>query len=89
MDPQLDARLQTIEAKIESIESTVKKIRKVQRTTNSARFVYWMFIILLGLGAFYFVQPYLTQLKGMYQFVGGSDTQYLNELLKQLQMPDN
>ncbi len=89
MDPNLDGRLRAIEAKLESIQKTVMKIRRVQRTNATVRALYWVVIILIGFGAFYFVQPYIEQLKDVYSFVGGtSDSQNFQELLKQFQGED-
>lgn len=89
MDPNLDGRLRAIEAKLESIERTVIKVRKVQRTNATVRALYWVVIILLSFGAFYFVQPYINQLKDAYGFVGGGDSKNIEELLKQFQGEDN
>ena len=40
----------------------VKKIRKVQKTGQIFKIVYWTFIIILMFGGFYFLQPYLNVL---------------------------
>lgn len=82
MDPLLDARLKEIEARLERIDERTKKIRSAQRSATTARYVYWLFIILLGLGAFYFLQPYIEQLKGLYTSIGGNADQ-LDQLLDQ------
>ena len=91
-DSKLEERLTSIETKLSGIERTVIKIRKVQRNGNTARAIYWTFIILLGFGAFYFVQPYLTQLKEAYGFVDGVGTDSLdslNQLINQFKEGDN
>ena len=36
----------------------VKKIRKVQKVGQIFKITYWVFIIILMLGGFYFLQPY-------------------------------
>ena len=69
MDPKLDERLKAIEDKIQQVEKVVIKIRKVQRTTNTARIMYFMFLILLALGAFYYIQPYIEQITNVYSGV--------------------
>ncbi|HPS21333.1 MAG TPA: hypothetical protein PLO44_00810 [Candidatus Paceibacterota bacterium] len=41
------------------------KIRRSQRIANFTRFLYWLIIIGITVGAFYFVQPYIDQLQGL------------------------
>ena len=40
----------------------LKKIRKVQKTGQIFKIVYWTFVIILMFGGFYFLQPYLNML---------------------------
>jgi hypothetical protein len=39
------------------------KIRRAQNWASFLRAVYWVIIIGLGIGAFYFLQPYIDQAK--------------------------
>jgi len=87
MEPNLEGRLKGIEIKLDRIEKIVTKIRKVQKRSATVRALYWVFIILLGLGAFYFIQPYINQVKDMYGFIGG-DGQYIDEFVRQFQGQD-
>lgn len=82
MDPNIDGRLRAIEAKLDDIQKTTNKIRKAQKSAMSARIAYWIFIILLGLGAFYFLKPVMEQLKGVYGSFGGNGDQ-LEQLFEQ------
>lgn len=82
MDPLLEGRLKAIEAKLSEINETTKKIRKTQRNATNARYAYWIFIILLGLGAFYFLKPLIEQFKNIYGSFGGDSTQ-LDQLFDQ------
>jgi len=88
MDPILENKLRVIEDKLSDIEKTVGKIRSVQKRQVAVRSLYWIFIILLGLGAFYFVQPYFDQLKTTYEAIGGNGQQF-DEFLNQFQGKEN
>lgn len=55
----------------------LRGIRNAQRRAQIYRFIYWAVIIAIGLGAYYFVQPYIESLLGYYgaiSGIGGSDT---------------
>jgi hypothetical protein len=73
MDPELNARLTAIEQKLEDTFSIVRKMRRTQRNANLIKIFYWSFVILVGLGAFYYVTPYLSQLKDVYSFGGSNE----------------
>ena len=87
MDSEFDTRLRSIEEKIETIEKTVKKIRSSQKTAFAMRGVYWLFIILLAFGAFYYIQPYVDQLKDLYSGAQG-DIDTFNQLINQFKGQD-
>lgn len=89
MEPNIEQRLRTIEKKIDDMYGVVIKTRKAQRTASTVRSLYWIFIILLGFGAFYFVEPYFSSIKDAYG-VGASDSDTFSKLLEQLNgQPDN
>ena len=46
------------------------KIRRSQRIANITRFFYWLIIIGITVGAFYFVQPYVNQLQDLISDTG-------------------
>ena len=53
-------------------------LHKQQRSANWGRIfyiLYWVFIIGASLGAYYLIQPYVDQVKGLYSEVrGGAET---------------
>ncbi|MCC6198792.1 hypothetical protein IT401_01075 [Candidatus Nomurabacteria bacterium] len=75
MEQNIEARLVAIEAKLTTIGETTAKIRKTQKVSAYVRYGYWIFIILLALGAFYFLQPAIEQLKSVYGSFGGNEQQ--------------
>ena len=83
MDPKVEERLVQLEAKIEDNNVILHKLYRVQRNAMIFRAVYWVFIILLSVGAFYFVQPLLDQFKGVYDFGGSADANTFRDLINQ------
>lgn len=93
MDQNLEERLNTIEKKIDENHVILVRIRRVQRNAGLFRLFYWLLIIGLTAGSFYFIQPYLQQISEVYS--GFQDTQQdikntipdignLNKLLEQV-----
>lgn len=73
MDPLIDARLKSIEEKIETNHQLLIRIRRVQKHGQLFKIFYWTLIILLACGSFYYIQPYVGQLIETY--TGMQDTQ--------------
>lgn len=73
MDPLLNERLASIEKKIEENNHILVRIRRVQRNAQLFRLFYWLVIVGLTLGAFYYIEPYLKQLLAVYSNI--QDTQ--------------
>lgn len=48
----------------------LRSIRRSMRMASIARAVYWVLIIGVSVGAFYFIQPYIDQLKDVYSGAG-------------------
>jgi hypothetical protein len=75
----------------------LKKVRGVQKRTHLFRLAYWIIIIGITLGAYYYIQPYLEKIISMYNEGAGSilqlqnfgnslpDVSHLQDLLKQVQ----
>jgi hypothetical protein len=93
MDQKLDERLAEIEKKLEQNHAILVRIRRVQRNSHIFRLVYWLVIIGLALGAFYYIEPYLRQITQIYTgFQEGQqslqnaipDVKHLDQLLDQL-----
>ncbi len=78
MEQQLLDRLKSLESKLDEISRTVTKIRRTQRNAQYVKVLYWVFLVLLGFGAFYFIEPYISQLKEVYGFTLPSTDQSTN-----------
>ncbi|MFA5751401.1 MAG: hypothetical protein WCX79_03835 [Candidatus Paceibacterota bacterium] len=66
MEPELKEK---IEESLRLAEENNKMIRKMRRTlewSRIMRIIYWLFIIAMALGAYYYIQPYVEQIKGVY-----------------------
>ena len=50
----------------EENNNILRTMRRSQRISTIANFIYWIFIIGTAIGAFYFLQPYFTQIKEIY-----------------------
>lgn len=44
----------------------LKKIRKVQKRIQMTKTVYWVIVILVALGAYYYVKPYVGRVESLY-----------------------
>ena len=72
MDPLLDARLKSIESKLDETTKILGGMRRAQKTASVMRWLYWLVIIGISLVSLYLIQPYLEQLGGAYGMLGGS-----------------
>jgi hypothetical protein len=68
MESDIATKLQELETKIDSINATVLKIRRVQRNASITRIAYWSFIILLSVGALWFLKPLFNHIGDAYGF---------------------
>ncbi len=66
MDPELDKRLRNIEYSLKENRELLRKIRRVQRNAGLFRLFYWLIIIGITFGAFYYLQPYIKQVQSIY-----------------------
>jgi hypothetical protein len=62
--------LKTLELAEEN-NKMIRKLVRMYRLTRAIRVVYWIIIIGITLGAFYFVQPYVEGAKTVYTTVTG------------------
>ena len=60
----------------------LNKLVFYQKWNQIYRIAYWAIIILSAIGAFYFVQPYLSSLMGVY--TGGIGTSNISDISKNL-----
>ena len=56
----------------------LKRIRRTQRHNQIGQAVYWLFLIGLSIGAFYFLQPYISTLLTYYHEITGSNINLQN-----------
>ncbi len=86
MDPELKGRLKVIEDKLEQNRKLLLRIRRVQKNATLFRLFYWGLIILIGLGAFYFIQPYIDSFSSGYENVkeSFSDLKNFSSFMEQI-----
>lgn len=63
MDPQSKDLLQKTFALAEENNKMLRHIRRSQKVANIMSIIYWLIIIGIAIGAFYFLQPYITQIE--------------------------
>jgi len=80
MDPVLDARLKGIEEKLEKNHQILTRIRRTQRNGQYFKIFYWVLILMLAFGSFYFIQPYLSQLLETYTGIQTTQEQLQNSI---------
>lgn len=73
MDPLLDARLTSIEQKLDETTKILSSMRRAQKTASVMRWLYWLLIIGIGIASLYLIQPYIEQLQGAYSMLGGTN----------------
>jgi hypothetical protein len=59
MDPELKELLQTTLNTVEENNRMLRRMRRAQKVASFMRFLYWILIIGIAVGAFYFLQPYV------------------------------
>jgi hypothetical protein len=64
MTPEEKSLLERTHKLAEENNEILHSIRRTNRFAVIARVVYWVVILLIGFGAFYFIQPYFTALMG-------------------------
>ena len=72
MEPGEKQILERVLALSEENNQMLHRIRRSQKIAGWVRFIYWAIIIGASIGAFYFVQPYIDQLKDIYGQAQGS-----------------
>jgi len=75
MDPNTNQLLRDILEKTEENNKLLKKIHRANMWGRAFRIFYWLIIIGVTLGAYYFIQPYIESLLGAYQsLISGVET---------------
>jgi hypothetical protein len=60
------------------------KVRSVQRWAQITRYLYWVAIVLVSFGAFYFIKPYLGNVLNLYTGGVTSNVNNVNDLKNSL-----
>ncbi len=66
MDPESKKLLQETLELTKDNNKMLLSMRRSQKISNIMSFVYWIFIIGSAIGAYYFIQPFVDQLKSVY-----------------------
>lgn len=72
MEPESKFKLEELFKMVEENNKLLKKMKRTQEIGQLMRVIYWLVILGTALGAYYFVQPYVDQVKDLYG--GASDT---------------
>ena len=87
MTPEEKKLLEQIADLSEENNRLLRKIRNTGRWSLAYNLIYWIVIIGISLGAYYYIQPYIDQLQGVYSGAKGTvkDVQNISGLLKNLE----
>lgn len=69
MDDELRSLVEETKELVEENNKILKSMRRNARFGALARIVYWIVILGIGVGAFYYVKPYVEQLMKVYESV--------------------
>jgi len=67
MDPELKKLTEVNMELLKENNRMLKKMRRTQKRSTFFKFLYWLVIIGIALGGFYFLQPYFQQVKVLYE----------------------
>ncbi len=69
MDQEVKTLLEETKKLVEDNNKILHSIQKRERLSFLVRILYWLVIIGIGVGAFYYVKPYMEQLMKVYQSI--------------------
>ncbi|MCE9585079.1 hypothetical protein K8Q94_00440 [Candidatus Nomurabacteria bacterium] len=78
MDPESKKMLEETYAIVSENNKILRKMRSAQRWASIMRYLYWFVIIGLGVGSFYFIQPYVDQMQKIIKDSGATINQFKN-----------
>jgi len=78
MDPESKKLLEDTFALAKDNNKMLHAIRRGQKWASFTRVVYWLIIIGISVGAFYFMQPYIDQMQGIIKNAGTTFDQIKN-----------
>jgi hypothetical protein len=70
MSPEERDMLEKSLALAEENNKILHSMKRGQRLATVARVIYWIILIGSAVGAFYLIQPYIDEVKNMYESVG-------------------
>ncbi|OGI76149.1 hypothetical protein A3C67_01950 [Candidatus Nomurabacteria bacterium RIFCSPHIGHO2_02_FULL_42_19] len=70
MDPESKKLLENTFALTEENNKMLHAMKRSMRLARIMSMLYWVFIIGSAIGAYYLIQPYIDQLKGVYNGAG-------------------
>jgi hypothetical protein len=76
MTPEEKALLENTLSLVKENNEILRSIRRTSRISTALKVFYWVLIIGLSFGAFYFIQPYIDSIKG----VDGGNSSISNEV---------
>ena len=85
MTPEEKSLLERTAALVQENNQILHSIRRTTRWATAMRIAYWAVIIIVSVGAYYFIQPYLTLLTGLSGGAGGFNMNSAQEAAQQLQ----
>ena len=90
MDADDKKKLDRILELAEENNQYIRKVRNSQKTSQMIKAIYWVVVVTFVLGGFYYIQPYIKSLTGIYSATTGksanfqfSDTAQIQNLLEQ------
>jgi len=78
MDPEIKSLLEENINLSKNNNELLVKLHRVQKLTLVSRIIYWVLLILIALGAFYFIKPFFNSISEFYNF---STMNSLNNLI--------
>jgi cytoskeletal protein RodZ len=70
MDPEDKELLKATYKLAEENNAILKKMRRNQRIASLLRVLYWVIVIGIGVGIFYFIQPYVDSVTNFFKETG-------------------
>jgi hypothetical protein len=69
MDPEYMRRLDRIEEMVEENRDILRKLNRARKIGIATRIIYWIFVLALAFGAYYYIEPYVGDLMQFYKNV--------------------
>ena len=84
MDVETKAMIEALSKQQAENHQLLKKIYRLNQVNLYSKFAYWIFLILLALGSFYFIKPFMGTLLNTYTGGDGSETGVSPDFMKTL-----